>query len=379
MSRQYTNFVKKLQNHNAKIVTSVNDYIADKDTNKYPQFEIECEQGHIFTIRVTSLHNKISQLDKNGGSICAECDKPEICGEEMNARTKCKELGFEFVSYQDRQVYYVCKCGNSTNTHATNLLRQGRQAQCPKCQNDKNRNPIKDVKKAFRDAGCELLSEYTSRHKLVDYRCCCGTISKIRYADFVKGKRCFENCKMRKYVETCLREYGVINLFQLEETKEKSRKTCKEKFGVEYCMQNKEIQSKAKATAFSTKNFVDGKYIWIVQGYEPFCIRDLLDSHHPENIITDNVPSINYVFDKDRVWHPDIFLKNTETIIEVKSTFTYDIHAKQMKAKMIHCPYDCELHVYNRNGTLFEKVIKYKDVNFFIYKYGDKFVMGKKI
>jgi hypothetical protein len=150
----------------------------------------------------------------------------------MGCKKRCEELGFDFIHYMSRErvVRYRCVCGNENDTSAPNLLRKGRKAQCLKCQNIPFRNDLEDVKRDFKEHGCELLSEYTSRHKPVKYRCVCGGIAEIRYADFKRGKRC-QNCKTVKFKDTCLDRYGVENVFQLEEVKEKSKETRLKKHG----------------------------------------------------------------------------------------------------------------------------------------------------
>ena len=51
----------------------------------------------------------------------------------------------------------------------------------------------KKVEKIFADHGCELLSpKYETSKIKLDYRCCCGDISKISLSSFLQGNRCSE-------------------------------------------------------------------------------------------------------------------------------------------------------------------------------------------
>ena len=357
MSRQYGNFVRKLGDYDINVVTSLEDFCEDKCENKYPSLTLECTEGHQFSMKIPSLSNKLYKAkNENLQNLCAECDKPLVCGEEVSSREKCDAFGFEFISYtkKTRYVEYMCVCGNISKTHAGNLLRDCRRAECPKCQNIKFRTSQKVVSDYFKKQGCELLSEYTSRHKPVKYRCVCGVIAEIRYSDFKRGKNC-KYCKPIKFKKTCQEKYGVDNVFQLESIKTKSRKTCMEKYGVEFCMQSPDVFRKAMSTSYHRKKLYEspcGKYQWIVQGYEPYCIADLLEYYHPGDIMAgegDEVPVCKYVYNgKVRTWYPDIFLYDEEIIIEVKSTWTYTRAAEQIKAKMEFCEYDCELWIYNR-------------------------------
>ena len=192
MSRQYHNVQRRLEDYGASVITSLEDYIHEKETEKYPEFEIKCQRDHIFTMKVTSLFNKFDKMKKDNSDICAECEKPEISGEERRVRERCEELGFNFVSFKDRQVEYVCKCGNKTRTHATNLTRERRKPQCPKCQNGK-RYSEDNVPELFEKAGCKLLSKYKTRFEPVKFKCECGRTGKIRFVDFIRGYRC-EQC-----------------------------------------------------------------------------------------------------------------------------------------------------------------------------------------
>ena len=98
-------------------------------------------------------------------------------------------------------------------------------------------------------------------------------IIKIRYSKYLKNsinniKDCCNKCKYQKIEENSLEKYGVKNISQLEEIKnkkqetcfknygvksgfqllEKRKQTCLEKYGVEYVGQNEEVKKKRKQT-----------------------------------------------------------------------------------------------------------------------------------
>lgn len=57
------------------------------------------------------------------------------------------------------------------------------------------------VKKVFKDAGCELLSdEYINSRIKLEYRCSCGNVSEILWHNFKKGHRC-NKCGSKKTAE----------------------------------------------------------------------------------------------------------------------------------------------------------------------------------
>ena len=52
---------------------------------------------------------------------------------------------------------------------------------------------LEEVRKIFKDGDCELIStEYQDANKLLDYRCECKRISKIRLSNFIRGVRCYD-------------------------------------------------------------------------------------------------------------------------------------------------------------------------------------------
>jgi len=131
-----------------------------------------------------------------------------------------------------------------------------------------------------------------------------------------------------------------------------------ELYGVEHAMQNPELLSKALKTAYSTKDytFPSGKIVQI-QGYEHYAL-DLLISQgiNEDDIVVgcENVPVIDYVYEKERKYYPDIWVKSTNTIIEVKSHYTYlrDIEKNTEKFRVTASSYNFELWVFLKSGEL---------------------------
>ena len=92
---------------------------------------------------------------------------------------------------------YRCHCGEIAQT---NLVGFRKSKNCYKCSDVSagRKFTYQYVKQQFEQAGCQLLSnEYKGNLKLLDYKCCCGNISKIRFADFKNGVRC-QKCKANK-------------------------------------------------------------------------------------------------------------------------------------------------------------------------------------
>lgn len=160
-----------------------------------------------------------------------------------------------------------------------------------------------------------------------------------------------------KMKSTNLERYGSENYFSSEagismlkaewanETKatqriESIRKANQEKYGC-HPAQVPEIHSKKMKTAFSSKWFIfpSGKTVQ-VQGCEPRALNELLTVGITEDdIITGaDVPTILYDFQgKKKRYYPDIYIKSQNKLIEVKSTYFYDLHFEQNIAKQEAC------------------------------------------
>jgi hypothetical protein len=161
-----------------------------------------------------------------------------------------------------------------------------------------------------------------------------------------------------KTKKTNMDRRGVEHPSQSEEVKEKIKKTNLERYGVENPMQNPDILHKALKSSFAYKAYTypSGNIIDI-QGYEHFALDDLLEQGYTEEQIitgTTNVPIIKYI-DTKGVEHshtPDIFIKDENRCIEVKSTWTVqkeNVYLKQETAKK--CLYNYELWIYDNKGN----------------------------
>lgn len=345
----HTRLISNLQKYNAQFI----DY-------KDGVVTIKCQNNHTFDIKYTSLGNKLRLLEKGSdGNICATCHLDETRTEEETVKAACNKLNFEFIQFDTltRKVVYKCCCGSENEAPSSSLLRKGRKAQCLKCQNNDNKHSIEHVKAVFESEGCELLEEtYINKHTSMSYRCRCGTISKITYGDLVRGKRC-RQCKSDRTRETCIQKYGVDNPSK-----------------------DPEIFRKILANMLKKKEFVYGDKKWRVMGYEQWCLEELINSGVDINTIyageDKEIPSIDYTFKgATHVWYPDIYVGGNK-VIEVKSTWTYNMAPDKMLAKMSCCECDCELWIYEESGEIFDIIYK---INGEIKYKNNKLVLGEKL
>ncbi len=132
--------------------------------------------------------------------------------------------------------------------------------------------------------------------------------------------------------QTTLKNYGVEYSFQSELCREKSKQTWLNKYGVENPNQSPEVQAKSQKTGLKYKDYTTPNgQVRKIQGFEHFAL-DLLFTQEKlleNDIITDRklVPRISYDHnEKKHYYFPDIYIKSQNKIIEVKSTWTYNLH-----------------------------------------------------
>lgn len=144
---------------------------------------------------------------------------------------------------------------------------------------------------------------------------------------------------------------------QSEKFKEKRKKTCKERYGVEYASQCPEIMEKSSKNAYKIKKYTfPSEKIINYQGYENTALDELIHQEliDEEDIVSGckNVPEIWYN-DEDNNKHRhyvDIYIPSQNRCIEVKSNWTAEkgkdkIFLKQQASKDLGYKY--EIWFYN--------------------------------
>jgi len=163
---------------------------------------------------------------------------------------------------------------------------------------------------------------------------------------------------------TCLEKYGVDNISKLEEiknikrqiafnktdeekylTRERYKNTCLEKYGVEHLSQDSDFLEELLKKSFSYKSYrlPSGKIISL-QGYEPYIMSYLLKTYNEKDILYKNIDIENKIgkiyYDnegKSSRYFPDLYLISENRIIEVKSTFTYELDLIKNISKRNEC------------------------------------------
>lgn len=222
------------------------------------------------------------------------------------------------------------------------------------------------------------------------------SVSKLESTKEKKKKTCLERYgvdnplkrkdiqekQFKKMQETNMKRYGVKSTLSHKETWEKYTKTMMERYNVDSPWKNKTIRDKAENTTkerYGAKNYTQSKdwmekfknhewgnkyYEYVmpsgkiikIQGYENYAIKELLKNYGEDDLELVNKPLIKYNFkNKLHLYKCDIFIPNEKRIIEVKSTFTYNLQKDKNEEKASACidlGYKFEFWIINRKGEI---------------------------
>jgi len=95
---------------------------------------------------------------------------------------------------------------------------------------------------------------------------------------YTNGDYLCRKCKLEK---NNMEKYGVVNVFQLESVKQKSKETILDKYGVENVSQSSEIQLKVKNTMLERYN--EYHHFKNKETYQKY-VNNLMDKYGVENI-----------------------------------------------------------------------------------------------
>lgn len=191
---------------------------------------------------------------------------------------------------------------------------------CHHCQNQQFKLNHDNLKQRVEEKGFVYLTkrdEYIN-NKNIKVMCPCLQIIECSIADIERGRLC-KQCKPSRYKITCLEKYGEDNVSKVPE-----------------------IFEKIQSNSFLRKNMIlpISKRTLVLMGYEPQAVTFLLEQSNDKilgtQIIEDDilvgkdVPRFRYQTDdgKEHVYFPDIHIKNSKVIIEVKSIYTFEFQKR---------------------------------------------------
>ena len=312
------------------------------DFTRIEKYNIEIKID--FTCKCGNKHNKtFRQIYKVGGycKICTQSKRKEKVEqtcikrynvvnplalrkvynkqflEELCVRDECI-VDFKTIEIYNRdiKVDFTCKCGNKHNKTFRQIYKVG--GYCKICTESKRKEKVKQT----------CIKQYNVDNP-----------SQLQEVKDKKIETCLNNFRVPypsqsqevrdKSKQTCFNNFGVPYPFQSQEVRDKSKQTCLERYNVENPMQDAELSEKASKKSYKLKEFkfICGNTIQ-VQGYEPFLLDILVKEGYTfEDILTTRprVPEIWYEKknNKKSRYYCDIYIPQTNTIYEVKSTWTY--------------------------------------------------------
>lgn len=243
---------------------------------------------------------------------------------------------------RDSRIHFQCYCGNGGIKGFREIVEKGGLF-CKECV--KFNFKIK-LGQTWSEKDRKTLDDINERRKI--------TMVKILGVDNPKKSKILQE----KIKQTCLKKYGCENPFQNEEIKQKIKRNCLEKYGVEHHLQHPEIFSKLMKSTYALKDYLTpGGNILKIRGYEHFALDHLLRIYEEDDIINDSndVPEIWYNHnEKIHRYFCDFFIESINLIVEVKSTYTYNLELELNLAKenaCLHAGYDFEFWIFNEKGV----------------------------
>lgn len=251
-SRRYTNLDKYLKSINFKLVTSLEDY------NNTKKITFQCQRGHLSPMTFNCFANKKGRYKDEPSKLCSKCGDSQNNLEE-HRKEKLKQIQDKLQTKHtiltwksNNEITYRCgNCGEENSSGKWNLLRQT-TTQCRNCVQNGNRKDYDQLDNEVKALGFVLLTSqktYTS-NKNIDVLCVCGSSWNTSLHNILRGRRCTK-CKTKRTYSTNYQKYGVNNVFQSEQIKEKSKITCIQKYGVDHSSKHPDVQKKKEETCFT--------------------------------------------------------------------------------------------------------------------------------
>lgn len=332
--------------------------------NNHSLLSYRCENDHLDEISFASLSIG------SGCKLCFNNDR-RYSFEYING--KFLDLGYTLLEFfyqnaKTKLTYYCC------NNHLSQITMNSINANnnCKKCADIDKSLSYDFVKQQFTNDRYELLQDfYENNYTLIPVRCDNDHLIEINYGAFQQGQRCvkcFNDTRRFKYDD--IKRFYEINGCKLLETEYVSVKTnmkficvCglqhSSKFTVfqkgHRCTQCGYDKLAKRSTMFKDYIMPSGD-IRRIQGYEHLAL-DILVKKYPENdifTVRREMPEIFYEYkDKKRRYIPDIWIKSSNTLIEVKSVWIYglDIEQNHLKADASKKNYNFEFWIYEQKNN----------------------------
>lgn len=290
------------------------------------------------------------------------------------------EYGYKLLSteYKNRVNLDILCNNNHKFSMRYDVFKDGQR--CKECYHNRRRLNLDYVKQKIEEENYKLLStKYNTNQDLLDVECDKKHLFKITYSCFQQGTRCSVcwDIKNKQYgldkrlsftfVKEFIEKEGYKLLSDYNTSRKKLKIQCNKEHIYEAtwstfnsgsrCPDCSNINNWKNCTQTKDYTLPSGKIVKY-QGYENTALDILLMIYKEDEIEIHPNLIINYKFnDKDKKHYPDLFLPKENTIIEVKSEFTYFISEdkniqKQLFAKALGYKY--EFWIISDNRDIYE-------------------------
>lgn len=347
---QYKNICKFLETC-FKVETSLVEFQSTKNIT------FTClKKNHSNTLNAASFINKKSKHTRENKDLedfCQGCidakDNDQHFEEcKQSIFDNCGHLLVELNRSTRNCVYVCCNCGSNNNSHISNL--QKNKGNCPNCQNEQFRISYDKLKQDVESHGFQLLTkpeDYKSNKQKLDVICKCGEKYETYLVSIRQDKHC-KNCKTEKSEQTCLEKYNERNVMHVDS-----------------------IFYKVQTTNPTNKEYVfpkSGRKV-VVQGCENFAIEFLLNNINKVlnrqiqedeiEVGNENIPTFKYMIeDIEHKYYPDIFIKNTNFVIESKMVEIFNRQGPEKNYKKFEAVvangYNLMVIIFNNRNELYD-------------------------
>ncbi len=314
--------VEELQRGSNKKIKVKCDKCGKEKMDKFYSYMNNYENDNIYLCASCSAKNKVHKIKKtNLEKYGVDCYTKTDEYKERVRLTNLEKYGVENVS-QAKEIKVKKKETNLKNWGAENVFQSeeikkiSKKTKKEKYGDENFTNREKSKKTCMKNNGVEWP---TQSDKVIEKRNL-NNKKKWGLEHYSQTKEYQDRVK-----ETCLKKYGKSSYLSTDECQEKSRKTCREKYGVDYPSQNLDIHK---------KQFPKMKKHEIGIKYQGSYEKDFLDLCKKLNLNVSRGKIIKFKYkNKDKVYFPDYYLEKFNLIVEIKSSYTYELHKELNLAK----------------------------------------------
>ena len=208
----------------------------------------------------------------------------------------------------------LCKSENEVYYQNYNKqIKKGGYYCCHKCSSRKQKESMeKNGSKYF-------LQEKEKYKKIMLENYGVDNPSKIDEIKETRSKRLQNKSYQQKMLDGVKEKYNIDNVSKLEDIKTKKEETCFKNYGVRNPIQSEYIFYKSQKSGKKIKYHENTK-LYYRGSYE----KDFLDYCFDNGISVEKGITIEFVYNnKKKVYHSDFYIRNINTVIEIKSSYYY--------------------------------------------------------